>query len=132
MSGITNKKEIKDVIKFYMSKIDKVSREVYDERGKEECNTKKIAKLNGIKSGLYRRMRREARSMIVDDITRGKKYSVFSVQKMYERLFGVSMNRDYLHENFNFDLPPGHGRSTDVVFINDEQKRDINAILKLL
>lgn len=107
MSGITNKEQIKDVIKSYMYKINKISKEVRDERRNEECNRKKIAKLNGIKSGLYRRMRREARSMIVKDITSGKKYSIFSVQKMYERLFNISMNRDYLHENFDFDLEPG-------------------------
>lgn len=132
MFGITNKKQIKEAIKSYRYQINKISREIDEERGYEDCNKKKIAMLNGYKSGLYRRMRREVRSLIVENITMGKKYSIFSVQKMYQELFGVSMNRDYLHEKFDFDLPPGGGRATDVVILNDNQKSDINDILKLI
>jgi len=132
MSSIKNIEEIKSVIDSYVVKIIKISNEVREERKKEDFSKRKIAKLNGIKSGLYRRMRREVRSLIVADITDGKKYSIFSVQKLYTSLFNVSMNRDYLHDKFDFELSPGSGRAADVIFVNDDQKREIEAILKLM
>lgn len=132
MVGITNIPEIKEVIDIYYSSISEINIQLNKERRRKNPNKQVIASLNGRKSGIYRRMRREVRVLIVKDITAGGNYSIFSVQKMYGYLFGITMNRTYLHKNFNFNLPAGAGRAMDKISISPEQEKDISRIMKMI